>query len=123
MNRSNAGAPGSLLAPATPADVLRLLRRDIERTQTPLPKPLRPLAEIAWNYAATWLPDGPETFAEIDAGLWTAARRSPRLVLEAAAPGRLAGRATWLQIRSSLRCCNPEMTRGSMSISSPLALS
>ena len=90
MNRSNAGAPGSLVTPATPADVLRLLRRDIERAQTHLPKPLRPLAEIAWNYAATWLPDGPETFAEIDAGLWTAARRSPRLVLEAAAPGRLA---------------------------------
>ena len=68
MNLPNAAAArGTLTAPVAPADLLRFLRRDIERTQARLPEPLWPLAEIAWNYASTWLPDGPETFAEIDA--------------------------------------------------------
>src|SRR5688500_17722466 len=91
MNLPDAGAATEWLsAPVTPADVLRFLRRDIERTQSLLPRPLWPLAEIAWNYASTWLPDGPETFAEIDASLWLATRRNPRRVLEEAAPERLA---------------------------------
>src|SRR5205085_7542705 len=59
-------------------------------TQARLPEPLWPLAEIAWNYASTWLPDGPETFAEIDAALFEAGRQNPRRVLEEASPARLA---------------------------------
>jgi glycogen phosphorylase len=91
MNLPETGADSQRLsAPVTPADVLRFLRRDIERTQLLLPRPLWPLAEIAWNYASTWLPDGLETFAEIDAGLWLSTRRNPRRVLEEAAPERLA---------------------------------
>lgn len=81
---------GSALTTAeTPADVLRYLDRDIERTQTLLPEPLWPLAEMAWNYCTTWLRDGLETFAEIDASLWEAGRQSLRWVLEEASPTRL----------------------------------
>jgi starch phosphorylase len=91
MNRTKAGVTRTpSAAPAAAADILGLLRRDIERTQSFLPEPLWPLAQMAWNYSATWLPDGPETFAEIDASLWQAARRNPRRVLEGASPDRLA---------------------------------
>src|SRR3954451_4266664 len=91
MKQSKTGSSQNPVAEAAnTAGRLGALRRDIERTQAYLPRPLWPLAEIAWNYAGTWLPDGPETFAEIDAGLWLAARRNPRRVLEDASSDRLA---------------------------------
>jgi starch phosphorylase len=52
-----------------------------------LPAPLSPLARIAYNYAWSWLPGGPELFREIDSDRFDLCGQNPvRLLQEAPAP-------------------------------------
>lgn len=49
-----------------------------------LPEPLRPLAQLAFNYRWSWDPDGPAIYAAIDPERWSAIEGDPvRLLVEA----------------------------------------
>src|SRR5262245_50917311 len=68
-------------------------RRDIERAVTDLaerlPPPLRPLAQIAYNYRWAWFLHGSALFRDIDPAIWRRSECNPRYVIEAATPQRL----------------------------------
>jgi starch phosphorylase len=73
-----------------------------------LPEPLRPLADLAYNYRWSWDPDGPATFAAIDPERWSQVDANPvrllieappRVRAEAAADGALVERIQALHAR------------------------
>ena len=70
--------------------VFRALDIDVSRQRDRLPEPLRPLADVVWNVAWVWLPDGTSLFEDIDASLWEACGHNPRAMLDRASPRRLA---------------------------------
>jgi starch phosphorylase len=70
--------------------IFRALEVDVARTRSRLPEGLAGLAEVAWNLAWTWLPDGEATFREIDAGRWEALGHNARGMLEQVPPARLS---------------------------------
>jgi glycogen phosphorylase len=74
--------------------VYAALERDVARTRGLLPAGLEGLAEVVWNVAWSWLPDGCALFEEIDAALWQTTGHNPRGVLERAPRARLAELAT-----------------------------
>lgn len=55
-----------------------------------LPASLRPLARVAWNYAWSWLPDGPQLFEELDPELWRRCGHNPVRLLRELSEARLA---------------------------------
>jgi starch phosphorylase len=60
------------------------LARAAEELAERLPTPLSPLARMAYNYRWSWLPGGPELFAEIDRERFELCMRNPvRLLQEA----------------------------------------
>jgi glycogen phosphorylase len=62
--------------------VFEALRVDVERTRSRLPAELSCLADVVWNLAWSWLPDGAALFCDVDAGLWASTRGNARGVLE-----------------------------------------
>jgi glycogen phosphorylase len=71
-----------------------------------LPEPLRPLAEIAYNYRWSWLPGGPELFRDIDAERFALCAQNPvRLLQEATSRtlSRAAGDAGLLERIETVR--------------------
>jgi starch phosphorylase len=74
--------------------VFKALRVDVERTRARLPAPLQCLADVAWNLAWSWLPDGASLFRDIDAGDWEASGHNARAMVERVEPRRLAELAT-----------------------------
>jgi glycogen phosphorylase len=76
---------GELMDPVT-----RALEVDIERSRRRLPPGLACLAEVAWNMAWCWLPDGISLFRDMDLALWEACGRRPRAMVDRIRPHRLA---------------------------------
>jgi starch phosphorylase len=81
-----------------------------------IPRPLAPLARLAFDYAWSWAPGGPELFAAVDADRWTICHHNPvRLLQEAppasleraAADADLCGRAAALEERLAARLAEP----------------
>lgn len=70
--------------------IFAALSVDVARQRTCLPESLRALAEIVWNVAWAWIPDGISLFREIDDRLWEASGHNPRAMLEQVSPHRLA---------------------------------
>ena len=66
------------------------LTLDVERTRGILPAELAGLADLAWNLASSWLPEGPALFREIDRGLWEQTAGNARAVIERCGARRLA---------------------------------
>jgi starch phosphorylase len=66
-------------------DVQRAIAELAER----LPRPLLPLARLAYNYRWSWSPSGAAFFREIDPDIWGRGECNPRHVIEAAPPHRL----------------------------------
>src|SRR5919201_859397 len=54
-----------------------------------LPAPLRPLAELAYNYRWSWTTGGPELFASIDAARWGLTHSNPVRLLQEVPPSLL----------------------------------
>src|SRR5262245_7916586 len=73
--------------------VFEALRVGVERARARLPAPLQRLADVAWNLAWSWLPDGAPLFRDIDASAWDANGHNARAMLERVAPWRLAALA------------------------------
>src|SRR5207237_7953009 len=46
-----------------------------------LPRTLRPLESLAWNFWWSWAPDGAEVFRDLDPGLWQQCEQNPRALL------------------------------------------
>ena len=69
--------------------IFAALRVDVERSRSRLPQSLKCLADVAWNLAWTWLPDGVALFRDIDSSLWEECGRNPRMVLERGSPSRM----------------------------------
>src|SRR5438477_9926061 len=46
-----------------------------------LPRTLRPLESLAWNFWWSWAPDGAEVFRDLDPGLWHRCEQNPRALL------------------------------------------
>ena len=71
-------------------------RRDIDRAiaglARRLPAELEALANIAYDYAWSWQPDGTALFGDVDPDRWVAARRNPVRLLQEASAERLRGR-------------------------------
>jgi starch phosphorylase len=69
-------------------------RRDIDRAiaglAAKLPAELEPLARVAYDYAWSWDPDGPDVFAAVDPDRWVACGANPVRLLEEAPADRLA---------------------------------
>lgn len=74
--------------------LFKALRVDVERTRARLPAPLQCLADVAWNLAWSWLPDGVSLFRDIDASDWETSGHNVRWMLERVDPRRLAELAT-----------------------------
>lgn len=74
--------------------VFEALSIDVQRTRRRLPRELACLADVVWNMAWSWLPDGASLFREIDVNLWNATKGNARAVLEETAPQRLMELAT-----------------------------
>ncbi|MCC2669111.1 MAG: putative alpha-glucan phosphorylase, partial [Armatimonadetes bacterium] len=70
--------------------VIDALHVDVERTRARIPASLSCLADVVWNMAWTWLPDGEATFREMDATLWEGSAHNARAMLEQINPRRLA---------------------------------
>jgi starch phosphorylase len=70
--------------------VFKALTVDIERTRSRIPASLSCLADVVWNLAWAWLPDGEALFRDMDATLWEACSHNPRAMLEQIHPRRLA---------------------------------
>ncbi|MEP6635354.1 MAG: alpha-glucan family phosphorylase [Acidobacteriota bacterium] len=64
----------------------------LQNTETPVP--LRPLAQLAWNYWWSWAADGASIFRDLDPHLWEECEHNPRLLLARASDYSLAQRAT-----------------------------
>src|SRR5687767_13606405 len=69
--------------------VVKGLKVDVERTRERLPKPFARLAEVAWNMAWSWLPDGAAFFRDMDPETWERSGHNARAVLEQTRPFRL----------------------------------
>ena len=54
-----------------------------------LPEPLRPLADLAYNYRWSWTTGGPELFASIDAARWGLTHSNPVRLLQEVPPQAL----------------------------------
>lgn len=65
--------------------VVSALAVDIARTRARASGSLAALAEVAWNYLWSWLPDGPELFRDLDPDLWERTGGNPRAILEESA--------------------------------------
>jgi len=67
--------------------------RDVDRAIAELaerlPRPLAPLAAVAFNYRWAWYPNGAGIFREIDPTTWRRGLCNPRHVIEAVPPRRL----------------------------------
>ncbi len=70
--------------------IFAALRVDVERTRRGLPPGLDCLADVAWNLAWSWLPDGLAFFEELDPRLWAESGHNARGVLEGLSPERRA---------------------------------
>ena len=55
-----------------------------------LPRPMRPLQPLSWNYWWSWAPDGNEVFRDLDPGLWQQCEQNPRILLSQVSDLRLA---------------------------------
>jgi starch phosphorylase len=84
-------------------------RRDIDRAianlAARLPGELEVLARIAYDYAWSWDPDGPDVFAAVDPDRWVACAGNPVRLLQEASTERLqaaAGDAALLQRADAL---------------------
>ena len=68
-------------------------RRDVERAVAELaerlPRALRPLAALAYDYRWTWVPDEAAAFRDVDPSLWERTHGNPRATIELAHPARL----------------------------------
>ncbi len=73
-------------------------RRDIDRAiaglAARLPAELEVLARVAYDYAWSWDPDGPEVFAAVDPDRWIACGANPVRLLQEATTDRLRAVAT-----------------------------
>jgi starch phosphorylase len=68
-------------------------REDLERAVAELaerlPRPLAPLARLAFNYCWSWSRDGETVFLDVDPDLWRRSGANPVALLTGAAPRRL----------------------------------
>src|SRR5437660_4896788 len=55
-----------------------------------LPRTLKPLERLAWNYWWSWAPAGAEVFRDLDPGLWQQCEQNPRALLAQVSDLRLA---------------------------------
>ena len=62
------------------------LREAADELAARVPDALKPLAHLAFNYRWSWDPDGPATFAAIDAERWEAVEGNPVRMLVEASP-------------------------------------
>jgi starch phosphorylase len=62
--------------------IAKALKVDVERTRARLPAGLEALADVVWNQAWTWLPDGPALFRDIEPELWESTDHNARAVIE-----------------------------------------
>jgi starch phosphorylase len=96
-------------ADATTLDATPLCdgRRDIARAIAELgervPKPLLPLARLAYNYRWSWVSGAAALFRTIDPQLWRQSGCNPRAVIAAAAPHRFAELASQGEYVDTLR--------------------
>jgi starch phosphorylase len=67
---------------STQIDGRRDIRAAVDELAHRLPKPLRPLATLAYNYRWSWLPGGPELFAAVDAERFELSGRNPVRLLQ-----------------------------------------
>ncbi|MBY5162472.1 alpha-glucan family phosphorylase [Salsipaludibacter albus] len=58
-----------------------------------LPEPLRPLAQVAYNYRWSWTPGAIDVFMAVDPGRWHAVHANPVRLLVEASPTRLEAAA------------------------------
>ena len=58
-----------------------------------LPRPLLPLARMAYNYRWSWMPDGAALFRAVDPEVWRRNEGNPRDIIESTVPHRLAALA------------------------------
>jgi glycogen phosphorylase len=66
------------------------LRRAAEELADRLPRPLAPLARLAYNYRWSWLPGGPDLFASVDPERFELSCQNPVRLLEESRFGMLA---------------------------------
>ncbi len=76
--------------------------RSIASLAERLPDELRPLARLAYNYAWSWVPGGPELFARIDPDHWTRSLGNPVRTLVEATPAALATAAGDPEVRAEI---------------------
>jgi starch phosphorylase len=81
-----------MLSPVT-TETLAAGAADVESASaalaTRLPEPLRPLADLAYNYRWSWTTGGPELFASIDAARWGLTHSNPVRLLQEVPPQAL----------------------------------
>jgi starch phosphorylase len=65
----------------------------VDRLAERLPEPLRPLAELAFNYRWSWLPGGADVFSAIDPHRWEVAEANPVRFLAELPPATLRAAA------------------------------
>src|SRR5271167_2494958 len=74
-------------------DPLAAGKRDIERAISDLverlPRPISPLARIAYNYRWAWTEGGADLFHDMDPPLWRRSGFNPRWLIEALPPHTL----------------------------------
>src|SRR5438270_6915143 len=69
-----------------------------------LPRTLRPLESLAWNFWWSWAPDGAEVFRDLDPGLWQQCEQNPRALLAQVSDLRFAQMAADPTFSDRVRC-------------------
>src|SRR5438105_13849025 len=69
-----------------------------------LPRTLRPLESLAWNFWWSWAPDGAEVVRDLDPGLWQQCEQNPRALLAQVSDRRLAQMAADPTFSDRVRC-------------------
>jgi starch phosphorylase len=64
------------------------------RQERTLPKPLRALERLSWNYWWYWAPDGAQVFRDLDPEMWDRCENNPRRLLRETTDFRLSQVAT-----------------------------